>query len=116
MREKTLKILSLMKGSPASRFIAETEPEFKSATTITEDAEDDDYFFFDIDVDTDCESDSYSSDFYHESDRNKSLSSDDSESMKFKYPVHNQSSQSTQSTLLSDEDDQVEEAMFFKER
>ena len=39
MRVKTLKMLSLMKGSPASRFIAETEPEFKSATTITEDAE-----------------------------------------------------------------------------
>ena len=112
MRLKTLKMLSLMKNSPASRLIAENEAESKNFVTVTEDAGDDDYFFFDIDVDTDCESDSYPSELYHKSDSNKSLSSDDSKSTKFKYQVYNQS---TQSTLFSDEDDQVAEEMFFME-
>ena len=110
---KTLKMLSLMKDSPG--LIAENEAESTNFTTIvSEDAEDDDYFFFDIDidVDTDCEIVSYSSDFYHKSDSNKSLSSNDSQSMKFKYEAH---SQSNRSTLFSDEDDQVAEEMFFME-
>ena len=111
MRLKTLKMLSLMKGSPG--LIAENEAESTNfITIISEDAEDDDYFFFDIDVDTDCEIVSYSSDFYHKSDSNKSLSSNDSQSMKFKNEAH---SQSNRSTLFSDEDDQVAEEMFFME-
>ena len=109
MRLKTLKMLSLMKDSPASRLIAENVAESKNFVTVTEDAEDDDYFFFDIDVDTDCEIVSYSSDFYHKSDSNKSLSSNDSQSMN---EAH---SQSNRSTLFSDEDDQVAEEMFFME-
>ena len=108
MRLKTLKMLSLMKDSPG--LIAENEAESTNFTTkISEDAEDDDYFFFDIDVDTDCEIVSYSSDFYHKSDSNKSLSSNDSQSMN---EAH---SQSNRSTLFSDEDDQVAEEMFFME-
>ena len=108
MRLKTLKMLSLMKDSPG--LIAENEAESTNfTTTVSEDAEDDDYFFFDIDVDTDCEIVSYSSDFYHKSDSNKSLSSNDSQSMN---EAH---SQSNRSTLFSDEDDQVAEEMFFLE-
>ena len=110
MRMKTLKMLNLMKGSQASRFIADTtEPESKNFPTITEDT-DDDYFFFDID--TDCESDSYSSDLYHDSDSNNSLSSDDFEPVKLKYQIRNPS---TEATFFSDEEDQAAEEMFFME-
>ena len=110
MRVKTLNMLNLMKGSQASRFIADTEPESKKFPVITEDA-DDDYFFFDID--TDCESDSYSSDLYHESDRNNSLSSDDFEPVKMNYQIIR--NPSTQTTVFSDVDDQAVEEMFFME-
>ena len=110
MRMKTLKMLNLMKGSQASRFIADTtEPESKNFPTITEDT-DDDYFFFDID--TDCESNSYSSDLYHDSDSNNSLSSDDFEPVKLKYQIRNPS---TEATFFSDEEDQAAEEMFFME-
>ena len=100
-----------MKGSQASRFIADTteKPESKNVPTITEDT-DDGYFFFDID--TDCESNSYSSDLYHESDSNNSLSSDDFEPVKLKYQIRNPS---TEATFFSDEEDQAAEEMFFME-